>query len=113
MSLLHPQEPSGPDYFFSFFRSKKFSEILEPFCNNSKAEVALVNTVQLYCYEDTRVMKSFPQILKVRINPVCVDDPSLTITDTRRCCTTRIVSLTRRSSTGTRKGQSLRVGSIS
>ena len=44
---------------------QRFSEILEPFCNGAKTEVALINAVQVYCYEDTRIIKAFPQILKV------------------------------------------------
>lgn len=44
-----------------------FTDVLQPFCQGPKAEVALINTVQVYCYEDTRIMKAFPQILKVLI----------------------------------------------
>ena len=47
------------------FFLQRFTEILEPFCNNPKTEVTLINAVQSYCYEDTRVMKAFPQLLKV------------------------------------------------
>jgi hypothetical protein len=47
---------------------QKYAPILEPFCNGPKTEVALINVVQVYCYEDTRVIKAFPQILKVRDN---------------------------------------------
>jgi hypothetical protein len=39
--------------------------VLEPFCNGPKTEVALINAVQVYCYEDTRIMKTFPNIVKV------------------------------------------------
>ena len=46
--------------------SQGFTDILEPFCNGPKTEVALINTVQVYCYEDTRIIKAFPQVLKVR-----------------------------------------------
>lgn len=44
---------------------QKFAPIIEPFCNGPKTEVALINVVQVYCYEDTRIIKAFPQILKV------------------------------------------------
>ena len=44
----------------------RFAEVLEPFCNGGKTEVALINAVQLYCYEESKVMKAFPQMLKVR-----------------------------------------------
>ncbi|KZT10652.1 eukaryotic translation initiation factor 5C [Laetiporus sulphureus 93-53] len=54
-----------------------FSDILEPFCESPKTEVALINTVQVYCYEDARVMKAFPQILKVLYNKDCVSDQAI------------------------------------
>lgn len=47
-------------------RRQKYAPILEPFCDGPKTEVALINVVQVYCYEDTRIIKAFPQILKVR-----------------------------------------------
>ncbi|PCH43438.1 eukaryotic translation initiation factor 5C [Wolfiporia cocos MD-104 SS10] len=54
-----------------------FADILEPFCNGPKTEVALINTVQVYCYEDTRVIKAFPQILKVLYNKDCISDQAI------------------------------------
>jgi hypothetical protein len=55
----------------------KFSPILEPFCNGPKTEVALINAVQVYCYEDTRIIKAFPQILKVLYNKDCISDQAI------------------------------------
>ncbi|EGO00197.1 hypothetical protein SERLA73DRAFT_135911 [Serpula lacrymans var. lacrymans S7.3] len=55
----------------------KFSTILEPFCKGPKIEVALINVVQVYCYEDTRIMKAFPQILKVLYNKDCITDQAI------------------------------------
>jgi hypothetical protein len=55
----------------------KFSPILEPFCNGPKTEVALINAVQVYCYEDTRIIKAFPQILKVLYNKDCITDQAI------------------------------------
>lgn len=49
----------------AFMLHQRFAEIMEPFCNNPKTEVTLINAVQVYCYEETRVMKAFPQMLKV------------------------------------------------
>jgi hypothetical protein len=46
-------------------RAQKYAPVLEPFCNGAKTEVALINVVQVYCYEDTRMMKSFANIIKV------------------------------------------------
>jgi len=55
----------------------KFAPILEPFCNGPKTEVALINIVQVYCYEDTRIIKAFPQILKVLYNEDCISDQAI------------------------------------
>ncbi|KAF7985038.1 hypothetical protein HWV62_8869 [Athelia sp. TMB] len=55
----------------------KFTPILEPFCNGPKTEVALINVVQVYCYEDTRIIKAFPQILKVLYNKDCISDQAI------------------------------------
>ncbi|KAG9125200.1 hypothetical protein FRC07_008598 [Ceratobasidium sp. 392] len=55
----------------------KYAPIIEPFCNGPKTEVALINVVQVYCYEDTRIIKTFPQILKVLYNKDCVSDQAI------------------------------------
>ncbi|TRM69779.1 armadillo-type protein [Schizophyllum amplum] len=55
----------------------KFAPILEPFCSGPKSQVALINVVQVYCYEDSRVMKAFPQILKVLYNQDCISDQAI------------------------------------
>jgi len=55
----------------------KYAPILEPFCNSAKTEVALINHVQVYCYEDQRIIKAFPQILKVLYNKDCVSDQAI------------------------------------
>ncbi|EKM54281.1 uncharacterized protein PHACADRAFT_258024 [Phanerochaete carnosa HHB-10118-sp] len=55
----------------------KFSTMLEPFCNGPKTEVALINAVQVYSYEDTRIIKAFPQILKVLYNKDCISDQAI------------------------------------
>jgi len=51
--------------------------ILETFCKGAKAEVGLLNAVQVYCYADTRVLKSFPAIVKVLYNADCVSDQAI------------------------------------
>ncbi|KAF9038301.1 ARM repeat-containing protein [Hymenopellis radicata] len=55
----------------------KYAPILEPFCKGPKTEVALINVVQVYCYEDTRIIKAFPQILKVLYNKDCISDQAI------------------------------------
>lgn len=46
--------------------SQKYASVLEPFCDSGKTQVALINAVQVYCYEEQRATKSFPQLLKVK-----------------------------------------------
>ncbi|KAF9474229.1 ARM repeat-containing protein [Pholiota conissans] len=55
----------------------KFAPILEPFCESGKTQIALINSVQVYCYEDTRIIKAFPQILKVLYNKDCISDQAI------------------------------------
>ncbi|KAF7315743.1 W2 domain-containing protein [Mycena indigotica] len=55
----------------------KYTPIIQPFCNGAKTEVALINVVQVYCYEDTRIIKAFPQILKVLYNKDCISDQAI------------------------------------
>ncbi|KAF8658314.1 hypothetical protein AX16_002083 [Volvariella volvacea WC 439] len=55
----------------------KYAPILEPFCQGPKTQVALINVVQVYCYEDTRIIKAFPQILKVLYNKDCISDQAI------------------------------------
>lgn len=50
---------------------------MEPFCEGGKTQVALINAVQVHCYEDTRIMKAFPQILKVLYSKDCVSDQAI------------------------------------
>lgn len=40
--------------------------MLEPFCQKPATEVALINTIQIWCYENTKAMPAFAKILKVR-----------------------------------------------
>lgn len=56
---------------------KKDSPILEPFCSNPRAEIALINTVQLFCYADTRVIKIFPKILQTLYNGDVISDQAI------------------------------------
>lgn len=76
--------------------------------------MALINAVQVYCYEDTRIIKAFPQILKVRPGVSGSIAPVLTHGNCpHRFCTTKIVSRTRRLSIGIRRVPSRKEDSIS
>jgi len=55
----------------------KFCPILEAFTSGAKAQVTLINAVQMHCYEDARLMKSFPQIMKVLYNKDAVSEQAI------------------------------------
>jgi len=54
-----------------------FSPLLEPYCTSGKTQVALINTIQVHCYEDTRVIKVFPQLIKVLYNSDCISEEAI------------------------------------
>ncbi|WFD36416.1 hypothetical protein MCUN1_003295 [Malassezia cuniculi] len=43
---------------------ERLASVLEPLATNARAQINLINTIQLHCYTDTRVFKSFAHILK-------------------------------------------------
>ncbi|KAF8332611.1 armadillo-type protein [Cantharellus anzutake] len=56
----------------------QLAPIIEPFSStNSKSQIALINVIQVYCHEDTKALKAFPQILKVLYNADCVSDQAI------------------------------------
>ncbi|KAI6125767.1 hypothetical protein EV401DRAFT_2055608 [Pisolithus croceorrhizus] len=55
----------------------RFAPVLEAFSNSPKVEVALINAVQVHCYDDTRIMKAFVPMLKVLYNKDCVSDQAI------------------------------------
>lgn len=91
--------------------AQKYAAVLEPFCNGPKTEVSLINAVQVYCYEDTRVIKTFPQILKVgkQVSSLIINLKR----NSSRSCTTRTVYPIRPLCIGTRKVPSPKAVSIS
>ncbi|KAI6169322.1 hypothetical protein EDD17DRAFT_1518000 [Pisolithus thermaeus] len=56
---------------------QRFAPVLEAFSNSPKVEVALINAVQVHCYDDTRIMKAFAPMLKVLYNTDCVSDQAI------------------------------------
>lgn len=55
----------------------KNCKILESFTNNARSEINLINSIQVYCYEDTRIIKTFPNILKLLYNRDVVSDQAI------------------------------------
>lgn len=55
----------------------RFAPVLEAFSKSPKVEVALINAVQVHCYDDTRIMKAFVPMLKVLYNKDCVSDQAI------------------------------------
>jgi hypothetical protein len=51
--------------------------ILEPFTSSAKAQIHLLNTIQVYCHEETRLLTAFPQLVKVLYNADCLEDQAI------------------------------------
>jgi len=56
---------------------QEHAPILEAFCSGAKAQISLINAVQVHCYEDTKMLKTFPQIIKILYNKDCVSDQAI------------------------------------
>lgn len=56
---------------------KSFTPILEPFSSTPKAQIALINKVQLFCFEEQRALKAFTNILKVLYNDDVLSDSAI------------------------------------
>ncbi|WFD00744.1 hypothetical protein MYAM1_003496 [Malassezia yamatoensis] len=56
---------------------ERFASVLEPFASSARAEIALINAIQLHCYTDTRVFKSFPTLLKILYNENVLSDGAI------------------------------------
>lgn len=56
---------------------ERLASVLEPFASTARAEIALINAIQLHCYTDTRVFKSFPTLLKILYNENVISDGAI------------------------------------
>ncbi|KAG2495158.1 hypothetical protein HYH03_006766 [Edaphochlamys debaryana] len=56
---------------------KAYGKLFAAFATNSKSELALLNTIQVFCYEDTRMLKCFTDILKLLYNGEIVGEDTI------------------------------------
>ncbi|KAL4402784.1 hypothetical protein ACI68E_000558 [Malassezia pachydermatis] len=56
---------------------ERLAGVLEPWASNARAEITLINLIQVHCYTDTRVFKTFPHLLKVLYNENVVSDGAI------------------------------------
>lgn len=56
---------------------ERLASVLEPFATTARAELALINAIQLHCYTDTRVFKSFATLLKILYNENVLSDQAI------------------------------------
>lgn len=49
---------------FSVIQVKTWAKLLHAFCINGKLELELIYKVQIQCYEDAKLMKLFPEIVR-------------------------------------------------
>lgn len=77
-SLTHPTDQAAAESN-AVRQVQSFAPLLEPFVpNNAKAEILLINKVQLWCYEnDMRLQKAFVPILKVLYNADVISDQAI------------------------------------
>lgn len=47
-----------------FMKVKTWAELLNTFCTSGKLELELMYKVQMQCYEDAKLMKLFPEIVR-------------------------------------------------
>lgn len=51
-------------YFFNVVKVKTWAPLLNTFCSNGKMEMELMYKVQMQCYEDAKLMKVFPEVVR-------------------------------------------------
>lgn len=56
---------------------ERLAGVLEPWASNARAEITLINLIQVHCYTDTRVFKTFPHLLKVLYNENVLSDGAI------------------------------------
>ena len=56
---------------------ERLAGVLEPFASNARSEIALINAIQVHCYTDTRVFKSFATLLKILYNENVLSDQAI------------------------------------
>lgn len=56
---------------------EKFAPVLAAFCKGASKEIALIDIVQVHCFEDTRVTKAFPELLNVLHKQGCVSEQAI------------------------------------
>lgn len=76
-SVLSPLAVSRMSNRLAALADQSRALILETFTSTAKAQIALINAIQVYCYTDTRIMKSFPALLKVLYNQDVVSDQAI------------------------------------
>lgn len=47
-----------------YVQVKSWAELLNAFCTTGRLQLELMYKVQVQCYEDTKLMKLFPEIIK-------------------------------------------------
>lgn len=56
---------------------QSWARLLEQYATSAKLELALLNAIQVFCYEDAKVMKLFPQIVKVLYDMDVLDEDTI------------------------------------
>ena len=62
--------------FYAYY-FQDWSKVLAAFCTNPKTELALLQKVQVYCYEDAKLMKHFRQIVQILYNSDVISESAI------------------------------------
>lgn len=55
---------TSPYIFLGLIKVKTWAKLLNTFCTTGKLELELIYKVQVQCYEDAKLMKLFPEIIR-------------------------------------------------
>ena len=56
---------------------KAWHKLLAAFATSAKIELALLNSIQVYCYTDAKMLKLFPQIIKMMYDVDVIDEDTI------------------------------------
>lgn len=56
---------------------KKLAPTLEPFTESAKAQIGILNFLQVFCYTETRILKAYLGLVKVLYDADCVSEEAI------------------------------------
>lgn len=69
LSLFRAKQESG--------MTQRVAPVLAEFCTKAATEIVLINTIQIWCYENTKTMPAFAKLLKVLYSKDVLSDQGI------------------------------------